>query len=441
MLEGGLMMRNFAPRLTLARTLKLGNHRSDFEPRRKNSAKRFWVILLSAVLLATGANFVQAPVAMAAVQETSMDRYYDTGSFSWANNEGREEFDDEAFTLNNNSTVMFWINIPKALDKTWLDIAGKENSWVFGHLTNGNFAWAYMGPTGWAWIDSGVYMKTDTWTHVAVKNVGRYVTVYFNGIAVSWGDTWYNTADKTFTGAPTDSNASFAIGGRTGLRDGNYRYAHSRNAGFWIDELKVFKSDRTSNLLSDMHNRADLSDAALSAYFDFNELGTQIKNQKAPTNTNSDLKINNFEGNATNRKDVKIVTRPDTRQGKTVVTFPRSYITREGGWVVPTGLGQVEVLQVAGGGAGGSRHAGGGGAGGYYYRPTVNVIPGQTIKVQVGQGGVATKWYTDRSSGNPGQDTFFGTARTIGGGNSGANGGSGGGATPTSGPGSSIQNS
>ena len=384
----------------------------------KRISKRFWVLLLSAALLATGANLTQAPVAMAAVQETSMDRYYDTGSYSWANNEGREEFDDEAFTLTNNSTVEFWINIPRAYDKTWLDILGKENGWVFGHMTNGNFGWAYWGPNGgWAWIDSGVYMKTDTWTHVAVRNSGRYTYLYFNGVLVSTGDTWYPTADKAYTGAPLDNNTAFAIGGRTGLRDGNYRYPHSRNAGFWIDELKVYKSDRSANLLSDMHTRADLTDASLSVYYDFNELGTQIKNQKAPTNTNSDLKIINFEGNATNRKDVKIVTRPDTRQGKTVVTFPRTYITREGGWVVPTGLGQVEVLQVAGGGSGGSRHAGGGGAGGYYYRPAVNVIPGQTIKVQVGQGGVAAKWYSQRSDGTTGQDTYFGTARTLGGGN------------------------
>jgi hypothetical protein len=69
------------------------------------------------------------------------------------------------------------------------------------------------------------------------------------------------------------------------------------------------------------------------------------------------------------------------------------------------------------------------------------VIPGQTLKVQVGQGGVATKWYTQRSDGSQGQDTYFGTTRTIGGGTSGANGGSGGGAVATGAAGVSIQNS
>ena len=144
-------MRSFAQRLTLARTPKFDAENGSG---RKKSFKRFWVILLSAVLLATGANFVQSPVAMAAVQETSMDRYYDTGNSSWANNQGLEDYDEEAFTLTNNSTVEFWINIPGSKATTWMDLLGRENSWVFGHFTNGNFGWAYMGPNGgWVWID------------------------------------------------------------------------------------------------------------------------------------------------------------------------------------------------------------------------------------------------------------------------------------------------
>ena len=411
-------------------------------------SKRFWVLLLSAGLLATGANLTVAPAAMGAVQETSMDRYYDLGASSWANNEGREELDGEAFTLTNNSTVEFWANIPSGQASSWIDLMGKENSWVFAHGTDGNFLWAYMGPTGWNWLNSGVYMKTDTWMHIAVRNSGRYVYLYFDGVLVSSGDTWYNAADKTFTGAPTDSNGSFGIGGRTNMRNNNYYYGHNRNGTYKVDEIKVYKSDRSANLLSDMHTRADVTDPALTAYYDFNEIGASIKNQKSLATNESDLKINNFEGTSVNRKDVKTVTRPDTRQGKTVVTFPRTYITKEGGWVVPTGLGQVEVLQVAGGGAGGARHAGGGGAGGYYYRPAVNVIPGQTLKVQVGQGGVSTKWYTWNAIGTKGQDTFFGTARTLGGGTSGAGlassdlaGGSGAGATGSGSAGTSNQNS
>jgi hypothetical protein len=408
--KGGLKMRIFAHRPTRAH-LGLRNQKTARKPFRK-----FVFALLSAVLLATGANFVQAPVAMAAVQETSMDRYYDTGSFSWAHNQGLEDFDQEAFTITNNSTVQFWINIPASLSRSFLSLAGRENSWVFSQLDNGNFGWAYWGPNGaWAWIDSGVQMRHSQWMHVAVRNSGRTTTLFFDGVAVSSGDTWFNASDKNFTGAPTDSNAPFAIGGRTALRDNNFLYNHSRNAGFWIDEFKVYRSDRSANLLSDMHNRADVNDSALSVYYDFNEIGATIKNQKSMASNTSDIRINNFEGNAVNRKDVKTVTRPATRQGKTVVTFPRSYITKENGWVVPTGLGQVEVLQVAGGGAGGSRHAGGGAAGAYNYRPAVNVVPGQTLKVQVGQGGIATRWFTQNSVGGNGQNTFFGTNQAVGG--------------------------
>jgi len=157
------MMRIFAQRQSLARTL-------NFDSARKSFAKRFWVVLLSAVLLATGANFVQAPVAMAAVQETSMDRYFDTATYSCANNQGNEGSDGGAFNLAAVSTVQFWSYIPASKATASLMFLNKESSWEIGQNTTGNFMYAYMGPSGWDWIDTGVYLKKDAWQHIAFVN-------------------------------------------------------------------------------------------------------------------------------------------------------------------------------------------------------------------------------------------------------------------------------
>ena len=96
----------------------------------------------------------------------------------------------------------------------------------------------------------------------------------------------------------------------------------------------------------------------------------------------------------------------------------------------------LEVLVVAGGGAGGGYHGGGGGGGGVVYDSEFFVTPGIAITVTVGAGGTAAT--AGGNTGDPGNNSVFGTIIALGGGaglsqsnspQSRNNGGSGGGAS------------
>ena len=107
-------------------------------------------------------------------------------------------------------------------------------------------------------------------------------------------------------------------------------------------------------------------------------------------------------------------------------------------WQVPTGVTAITLVVVGGGGGGGGDAAGGGGAGGMYLNTNYSVTPGNTISVKVGGGGNGGSGGSG-AVGN-GEDSFFGSVTTPGGGKggvynngSGGNGGSGGGGSGPSG--------
>lgn len=69
-------------------------------------------------------------------------------------------------------------------------------------------------------------------------------------------------------------------------------------------------------------------------------------------------------------------------------------------------LKEVEVLVVAGGGGGGANHAGGGGGGGVVYNPSYTVVPGRSISVTVGDGGITPTSSTNPAASNGGNSIF-----------------------------------
>ena len=90
---------------------------------------------------------------------------------------------------------------------------------------------------------------------------------------------------------------------------------------------------------------------------------------------------------------------------------------------VPAGVTQITVEAWGGGGGGGFARsvngaAGGGGGGGAYYKAIVNVTPGQSIPVTIGQGG--TGGATNGTGANGGGTTSFGAYLSANGGNPGA---------------------
>jgi len=101
---------------------------------------------------------------------------------------------------------------------------------------------------------------------------------------------------------------------------------------------------------------------------------------------------------------------------------------------VPSDVGEVQVLAVAGGGSGGNIGAGGGG-GGVVYATAYPVTPGGTVSGTVGDGGPG--YQGNYGSGRSGSPSTFGVVTAIGGGGGGGYsdtqngrpGGSSGGAT------------
>jgi len=129
----------------------------------------------------------------------------------------------------------------------------------------------------------------------------------------------------------------------------------------------------------------------------------------------------------------------------TVVAPVIETFTSPGTFSVPADVTAVDVLVVAGGGGGGVNNGGAGGAGGLIFRPGFTVSPGGSVSVTIGGGG--TGYYSGQpESGQPGQDSVFGTLTAKGGGggggggptNVGQPGGSGGGAGSSGTPGGSA---
>lgn len=259
----------------------------------------------------------------------------------------------------------------------------------------------------------------DEWHHFAITRAANTATVttYWDGQIVSSDQS----ADGAGTTALQNSGEVFNIGAR---RNATTYF----NGG--IDEVRISNVVRTqSEIQRNMHQWGIGSQTGVVAYFDFNDISGNSLTDRVGSNNMT------LVGSPT----ISSVESTTQSNGDTVVTFPRSYLTSQGGWKVPAGVTKMESLVVAGGGAGGSRAGGGGGAGGYVATAlnTLTFTPGAVETITVGQGGVGqNNW-----RGSNGQNSALGNRRiALGGGSggsanggdnaprNGADGGSGGGA-------------
>ncbi len=88
-------------------------------------------------------------------------------------------------------------------------------------------------------------------------------------------------------------------------------------------------------------------------------------------------------------------------------------------WTAPIGVTSVEYLVVAGGGGGGNGYdnaGGGGGAGGMVLTGTINITPGQSYTITVGDGGVGGANARANNAGTDGENSVFGSITALGGG-------------------------
>lgn len=250
-------------------------------------------------------------------------------------------------------------------------------------------------------ISTGVRFQTNSWQHIALVTNGASFDLYLNG---QLAHTATNVGGSSMASSPR-----FVLG-RPWLPE----VASSEFKGK-IDEVNVWTKPGTITttagfetwIQGHMHNYTPANALGLLARFDFNEgSGTTVFDR---TTGNKDLTLN---GTPT-FSDVKTVS----VAAKTVVRFPRSYLTPGGGWQVPAGVTRADLLVVGGGGGGGSRHAGGGGAGALLYQEAVSISG--NLKVQVGQGGKGNVGITNHNgqlAGGLGQSSFLGTTELKGGG-------------------------
>ena len=71
----------------------------------------------------------------------------------------------------------------------------------------------------------------------------------------------------------------------------------------------------------------------------------------------------------------------------TRISFPRTIITKNGGWKAPVEINQIQTVLVGGGGGGGGGYQGGGGGAGGFIETVTTITPGTVYPIVVGMGG------------------------------------------------------
>ena len=121
--------------------------------------------------------------------------------------------------------------------EAWINPAGpqfgmilnKENAYEIARTADGFIWWAFWNTTTWEWINTGVRVPENTWSHIAITYEVGNVKTYLNG-------TLMHT--RSFgSGAITPTSTSFRIGTRE--LGGSF---------FWgaIDEVRIWNTARSA---------------------------------------------------------------------------------------------------------------------------------------------------------------------------------------------------
>ncbi len=351
------------------------------------------------------------------------------------------------FTFNDTFTMQTWVK-PAATCATGTCALFSAEATLVTKIGAGTFHYALYGTaSAWEWIDTGVRVPSNEWTHIAFSKVlpgnqTNAIQLYINGqLAYTRSGSPYRllSASNSTTDVVNPLSTWYYIGART---DGTRFYGA-------IDEFKYWEVPRSqAEIASDMHSNA-VNHANLEIYYDFNfdSLSNSLDVQNLALNG----------GGRTNLKPSTTMTYErigaQTTSGPyTIVTFTKSHITQFSGWRVPAGVSVLSALVVAGGGGGGAESddtgwfAGGGGAGGYQFS-LQSGLNRNLVEVVVGAGGRGGAQVTRDASGSTlptnGQDSRFQSLTSVGGGSGGVSytagrlngsaGGSGGGGATYSG--------
>jgi hypothetical protein len=382
--------------------------------RAKRSSRRYLALMLAALVavpLSLSGLWVDSERAEASAPEIDYSARTTAGAFVAVDPGANSIFDPGANTI-----IDAWIKTGADITNPQV-IFAKDKAYQL-QIYQGKIQFLTGESSGTAWNGAdriGQFpLVANTWHHVALALIGNTASLYVNGalVPVSVSGTVSDTA--VFSAANSTNNNSFSVGS---YFDGNQRFLGE------VDQVKIWNTDRRAQLAQDMHSWQS-SDATLPiAHWDFNAgTGTTVTAKLGSVN------LTNATSNSVVYTDVKQVTYPSN--GRTVVSFPRSYITSSGGWVIPAGVTQVDALVVGGGGAGGTVLAGssGGGGGGQVQEELLLTSGAGHLSVNVGTGGTPTLTTalvaTQDSGGNGGSSSVLtpsGTGLTSLGGGGGAN--------------------
>jgi hypothetical protein len=331
-------------------------------------------------------------------------------------------------------TVAAWVR-PANTCSTRCAIYSREGQMRLS-IYAGKIAFILYNTNAWnSWTDLAIGdVPANQWSHVALTRNGTAIKVFLNGFQV---------ASYTQTYSPLANNTSYTT------YVGTIHGASEPFVGA-IDEVKVWKADRSSNIATDMNSSDELS-TGLAAYWNFNEGSGSTSYNLAPgVMSETELTISNSA-----LWNTTVISDATTSGPYTVRTFYRTYLTGNDGWKTPSGISTLSTVVVAGGGGGGAESddtgwmGGGGGAGGYQFSNISVSANTEFVTVKIGMGGRAGQ-QVSRSAAvinqpTNGIDSQFKSLVSIGGGaggisftnanTNGAAGGSGGGGATYSGSG------
>lgn len=262
-----------------------------------------------------------------------------------------------------------------------------------------------------AW-DTGILIPLQQWVHLAVVRSGANATLYVNGAVAA-------VKNNYDSGVNISGNRPFRVGS----------FVDDRLGEFWngrIDQVKVYTSVLSAaQVVTDMESYGAPSGVtSLVALYDFNDVSGSTIANRGTLGTTGNLTM------ANNPTYTNVAT-SSTSGTTTTVTFHRSYLTSNGGWMAPAGVSSGTALVVGGGGAGGFDGGGGGGGGGVWTGP-VSLNAGSANAVTVGQGGAHRNGYNPNDwcrggnfvgalgcAGNNGTTSMFASVGATGGGGGG----------------------
>ena len=304
----------------------------------------------------------------------------------------------------NNFSVEFWFKADNLSGNYGLLSQGSQGSarYFVQLQTNGRVT-LYAFSSGVLEVPAGS-ISEGRWNHIAFTHEGSASKAYLNGVEVGQHTVapTRNWSDTLYLGARYDGGLDF---------------------GGEIDQIKVWDDVLSpTQVETSMHAWGSAiggTPPGLLVHYDFNESGFIFDNRASDDNA---LNLDLTSANSNDSQAPVAITDSSSVSGSTIVKFPRSYLTLNGGWTAPAGVSSIQALVVAGGGGGNrgvcSAHYGAGSGGGQVRDISTPVTPGNTYLVSVGQGGAADAGNcnaSSRTSGKDGQPSSFANFMSLGG--------------------------